>query len=492
MSLRRKSLDGFLWAAVEKFGNRFLTVGIFFTLANILDTEAFGLVALVNSFLAFALIFIEQGFTMAIVQRKELDELDLNSAFWGSLVLGIIFCLACFFGAPFIADYYEDQRLIPLLQVMSFSFPIGVFAGVQNALFQRELEFKVLAMRQLVATFIGGAVGIWAALNDYGVWSLIIYFLVTEVIWVALLYIRCEWKPGWGFSWAKYKSLFAFGANVMGSKFLFFSDSYFINLMIGKFLGMEMLGIYSFGEKIFVSLKDLLVNTISRVTLPIFAKLQENKKELSETFSVMVGKVSMLTFPLCAGFAAISEDITFLFFDPQWEPAIPVMIILSIATIFTLIPSYCNDLFLGVGRAFLSFNFNLVNSIVNLGLFFAFVQFGIVGVAVGFLLRMVVFSPIGLYLVSRLIPLNVPKLTSELMKGLLASALVFGVAFGLKYVQTDINYFWMGLKIVAGGGVFIGALAFLQPETFEEVKRIFFEKVLGREKLDKKREINSI
>ena len=166
-----------MWTVLESWGRRIFSYVVFFTLARLLLPEDFGLIALATTFISFASIFATQGFTTALVQRSELEPEHLDTAFWSNLSLGVLFTLITVGSSGFIAKIYHQPKLKLVICWLSLIFIINAFKQVQEAVLTRQLCFKVLAIRSLVVSFIGGIAGIIAAFSGLGVWSLIVHNL---------------------------------------------------------------------------------------------------------------------------------------------------------------------------------------------------------------------------------------------------------------------------------------------------------------------------
>lgn len=453
-----------MWASVEKFGGRVLTLLIFFILARLLDPKSFGLVAIVNSIIALASIFAEQGFVTALIQREHLEKRDIDSAFWGSLGMSLLLFAGVYVAAPGVAAFYAEPALTDLIRVISLSILIGAVTNVQSALLQRNLRFRGLAIRQLLATVAGGSVGISLAVLGYGVWALVLYLLVRAIALSALLMVRVGYHPGLAFSWARYASMFRFGVNVLGSKLLFYGNSDLINMLIGHFLGVEALGFFSIANRVYITFKDMMINTVSRVILPHLSRVQDQPERLRQTFLGVVEKVSAVTFPACLMLAAFSGDLIQLFFGPQWLPALPIMQLLVISAIFSLVSSYVNDLLLAIGQAFVSFQVNLLSSLLNLGFFFLFVWGGIEAVAWGFLLRNIIVAPVSVAFLPAWLQLPYLSMARALAKALLPGLLVFGAlwAWPLLGQPAGTGYGDLAIRLVLALALLGGTFFWLQ------------------------------
>ena len=160
MDLRRKAFKGVYWSAIQNWGSHIISLMVFLVLARLLKPEAFGLVALASVFIAFVQIFIHQGFSLALVQQSDLQLGHLDTAFWVSVLIGGIVTAIGIAFADLLAAFFHEPRLTPVIQWLSLSLLFGSLSSTPQAILQRRLAFRSLAIRSLVAAIIGGAVGL--------------------------------------------------------------------------------------------------------------------------------------------------------------------------------------------------------------------------------------------------------------------------------------------------------------------------------------------
>ena len=163
MSLKRKAFIGLVWSVIQNFGNQAFSLIIFLVLARLLTPATFGLIALANVVLAFMRIFLDQGFTKALIQRQDIEPEHLDTAFWTQVGCGVLLTTITFLGANLVAGILKQPKLIEVLQCLSAIFIINSLSRVHNAILSREFAFKIIALRSLLATVIGGIVGVTMA-----------------------------------------------------------------------------------------------------------------------------------------------------------------------------------------------------------------------------------------------------------------------------------------------------------------------------------------
>ncbi len=169
MSLKEQAIKGTVWTIIQQWANKFVSLITFTLLARLLEPESFGLIALSGTFLAFIQLFLDQGFTTAIVQRKDLEREHLDTAFWTNIGIAIFMTAITLISAEVVAVFFREPNLAPVIRWLSLSFLISSFNGVQNAIFTKKLDFKLLAIFSLISTFVSALVGITMAFMGFGV-----------------------------------------------------------------------------------------------------------------------------------------------------------------------------------------------------------------------------------------------------------------------------------------------------------------------------------
>ena len=188
MNLKQKAAKGILWSIIQKWGRAAIWFVTFVALSRLLAPEAFGLVALASTFMAFIEIFLDQGFSAAIIQRADLEKEHLDTAFWISILIGILMTIGTISLSPLVAAFFKEPHLAPILKWLSVSFIFRALSSTQMAILQRKLAFKSLAARSLVATLFGGIVGVSMAFTGFGVWSLVGQNLAMGMAGVVVLW----------------------------------------------------------------------------------------------------------------------------------------------------------------------------------------------------------------------------------------------------------------------------------------------------------------
>ena len=474
MSLQKKSIQGVVWAAIQNWGKQLITTLVLLVLARLLKPEAFGLIALASVYLVFTQIFVEQGFAQAIVQRKDLDDRHLDSAFWASLASGLLFAGVTFFAADLVAWFFEVEELGSIVRWLSLSFLITPFSSVQQAIFQRRMAFKSLAARTLIAQATSGAIGVAMAFAGFGVWSLVGQRISQGVVSVIVLWRVSDWRPSFRFSMPHLRELFSFGINIIGLRLINFANTRSADLLIGKFMGHEVLGYYTVACRLMTLSEELMSSMLNQVALPAFSKLQGDLERMRRAIYSVSGVSTLLAPPFFLALCALAPDLTVLLFGAKWLPSVPVMQILTFIGIVHAVFNINGTVITSLGKPSWRLYLTLLNAVVNTAAFFFVVLVldgGITAVALALVIRGYVLLPLPLMLLRRLTDLDLGIYLRQWIVPLVAAALMAGLLLWLERIIGGNLPLWgsVAVRVLAGIGFYGALVALAAPSRVQQV-----------------------
>ncbi|WP_026733922.1 MOP flippase family protein [Fischerella sp. PCC 9605] len=473
-NLKQKAVKGVIWSAIESWGRQVVSFGVFFVLARLLGPETFGLVALASIFLAFVQIFLDQGLSTAIVQRKEIEPEHLDTAFWTNLGIGILLTILSIACAGFVSNLFREPQVTPIIQWLSLNFAIGSLNNVQQAILKRQMAFKPLAIRSLVAVIIGGAVGVVMAFLGYGVWSLVGQQLSNAIAQVITLWKVSDWRPGLRFSPKHFKELFSFGINIVGISLLNFVTRRSDDFLIGYFLGSVALGYYSVAYRLLLITTQLLTSVISNVSLPTFAKLQQEPERLRNALYKAIQITSLIAFPGFIGMTALSPELVPVIFGEKWLPSIPVMQILNLTGILYAYFYFNGSLIMALGKPSWKLGLDFVQATGNFIAFAITVRWGIVAVAAAYVIRCYLTAPLTVWVVWKLSRINIMTYLSQGVAPLTGSVIMLVAIFSTKHFLSPIlnSLGILAVSILLGITAYVVTIFLIAPKLFRQVVTI--------------------
>lgn len=462
---RTKVLRATFWSAVCLWGNRVFTLLFLAILARVLDPAAFGLVALSSVYIGFLTIFQEQGFGPSLIQRKDLNPDHLSTAFWMNLACSLVLLVITMLGAPLIGRLFHEPRLPMIVRGLSPLLVISGLTCVQRAMLHRQLAFRTLALATIMGVLVGGVAGTVAALNGFGVWSLVCHQVVMRACESGLIWWQSRWRPAFRWNRMCFLDLFGFGKYVVGSQLLSFVQVYAADMVIGLFLGLTAVGLFDVAHRCIRMILQMISGVVSRVSLPTFSRLQEQPEHGRVLFLKATKQITLVSFPAFAAMAALAPEIVGTIFGEKWASAAPPMRALCF---MGMIQSTCylkRSLILGYGRAKWHFSLEVTTLILMLIAVFLAVRMGIVAIAWA-QVSVVFLSFLFLVFVAfRLVHLRATVYMRTISPALIASAAMALVIYVIRVAVAEyigvIQILIVGLSI--GGGVYFAAVWLIDP-----------------------------
>ena len=454
MTLKQKAAKGIVWSIIQKWGRAAIWFVIFTTLSRLLAPEAFGLVALASTFTAFLEIFLNQGFSSAIIQRHELEREHLDTAFWISILTGTLMMIGTMLISGLVAAFFGEPQLTPILRWLSVSFIFTALSGTQMAILQRKLAFKSLAARSLVATLLGGIVGVSMAFAGFGVWSLVGQNLAMGFIGVIVLWRASDWRPRFEVSKKHYKELFGFGISVLGNNMLRVLMQRSDDFLIGYFLGTTILGYYTIGYQLLRVIMRLVTGITNAVAFPTFSRIQHTPERLRRAFYNVTQYTSLLAFPVFIGLGWLAPELIPAFFGAKWGPSIPVMQVLALIGILQSVLFFNGSVMRASGKPSWEFGIMSLNAVCSVIGFLLAVHWGIVAVAAAYVIVGYLLAPISYMAVQRLIQIDFRTYMRQFVTPLSASLIMIVVMLGSKYIfNLEESNLYLQLAIYLPAGV---------------------------------------
>jgi O-antigen/teichoic acid export membrane protein len=335
--IKHKAISGFFW----QFGQKILSQGIQFVisviLARLLMPEEFGLVALTTIFINVAMVCANSGLGASLIQAKEVDEVDFNTAFFAGFGISVIIYGIIFFVAPYAADWYEKEELTWILRTLGLTILLSSLNSVQNAIVYRNLELKRLFKATIAGVCVSAAVGVLLAFYGFGVWALVFSSVSNQVTNILTMNLIIKWRPKCQFSIQRLKKLYSFGINIMATEFM----GTFFNELRGFFIGSKYsvsdLAFYNRGNVIPSILSNNITGTMCNVLFPSMSKYQDDKETVKRMMRTSIKVCSFFVMPLMFFLFSVSDKVVLVLYSEKWTAAIPFMQVLCLKCVFSIV-----------------------------------------------------------------------------------------------------------------------------------------------------------
>ena len=336
-SLKDRAINSMLWVTIDKTGGYFLLFVSNLILARLLMPEDFGCIAMLHVFLAIADIIIHGGFGTALIQKKDPTHLDYASVFYINLSISGILYFILFVSAPTIARFYSMPLLSTVLRVQAIELMINSFSVVQLSILKKNLQFKALAIRNILSSLLGLVACIVCASCGMGVWSLVVNVLVSRLTGVLLLWRASSWRPSLDFSWQSVRELFGFGGFMMLSSLISTIYNELQSLLVGKFYSAADLGYVNQAKKLEGIPAGALSSIVTQVSFPVFSKIQDDVNALRYGIRKNIKSIQYVNLPMMLLLMVIAEPLIELLYGERWIASVPYFQILCISQLLGVI-----------------------------------------------------------------------------------------------------------------------------------------------------------
>ncbi len=350
-------------------------------LARILSPNDFGVVAMLALFVGVASIFIDSGFSAALIQRQNTTHTDESTVFFFNIGMGFLAALLLSIAAFWIAAFFNEPTLQYLTYAMSFNLFVNSFGSIHNTMLIKEMNFKTIAKAGIVSSSTAGMLAIFLAFRGYGVWSLAVQSITTSIISVLLLWYWHSWRPKWTFSLISLRSFFRFGGYEMAATLIdVFSNNLYL-ILIGKIYSPSDVGYYDRAQRTQQLPITLMMNITNRVFFSVFSTLSNDKPKLIKGLRKAQAVAMFVNIPLMVGVILLAEPLILTLFGPQWLPCVPVLQVLGIGGFLWPLHVLNLNILKAQGYSDLFFRITILKKVVSISLTIAASYYGVIAIA---------------------------------------------------------------------------------------------------------------
>lgn len=320
-NLKQQGTKAFIWDFFGKMATHGMSFVVSIFLARLLEPSDFGLIAIVMVIIGMASVFTDVGLGGALIQRRRVRPIHYSSVFYFNIVIGLTLALITYFSAPYISEFYNNEALLPLAQVMSVLFILDALSSVQSTRLRKELNYALLTKIGLISSLISGVVGISLALLGAGVWSLVAQTLTIGIIYNILIWTKTNWKPTLEFSWRALTQLWGFGFRMFLVGLLDAVYTRLDYLIIGKIFSPTTLGFYQRAKSLNMMAIQYTSGSLMSVLFPVLSKVQNDLPRFQNIVLKGLGIISFVVFLLFGNLYLISENLIVILFGIKWLPS---------------------------------------------------------------------------------------------------------------------------------------------------------------------------
>ena len=399
--LAQRAARGAIFSVVSQVAGLVVQVTSVVALSRLLSPRDYGLVATVLVVVAFGETFRDLGLSSASVQAKVLTKFQRDNLFWVNSGIGAAISLALFFASGLIALISKSPEVIPVAQALSLTFFINGVTTQYRASLLRNLRFRALMIIDVSAVVIALILAIIAAKIGFEYWALVIQQLGVVTIGLVGSVIAARWLPGLPNREGDIRAFLRFGWHLVGSQLIAYFSSNIDTLTVAIRFGTVPLGFYNRAFQLAKRPVNQIRAPMTAVALPVLARIQDARERFNEY--VVVGQLA-LSYPVCLALGAVavlSGPVVQIALGTQWDQSAPLLRYLAISGMFETLAfvGYWVYVSRGLGKSL--FRYSLVGAAIQITCILVGSQWGVVGVAFGYMLGPAITWPISIGWLSR-------------------------------------------------------------------------------------------
>lgn len=462
MSFSKQSIfSNFIWKFAERCGSQAISFIVSIILARLLMPSDYGKVALVMVFLTILQVFADSGFGVALIQKKNADDIDFSSVFYANVAVGTLLYVIMWLAAPTIASFYGMQDFVALIRVMSLSLLINSLRNVQQAYVSKHMMFKRFFYATLGGSMASAVVGIGIAYLGFGVWALVAQQLTNNTIGTAILWFTVDWRPKIVCSLDRLKGLFSFGWKMLSSALLDTSYQQLWQLIIGKLYSPSDLAFFNQGQKF----PNLIVNNINAsidsILLPTMASEQDHRERVRDMTRRAMKTSIFIMAPIMMVLAFSATNVVTLVLTEKWLPCVPFLCIFCMDYMFWPVHTANLSAINALGRSDIFLKLEIIKKVVGFSVLFFTMQHGIMAMAYGMLLTGVLSQIINSWPNRKLLGYGYLYQLRDLIPSIVLAVLSGAVSYGIGMMQLSIHLVFVIVLQISGGAVTYLALSYL-------------------------------
>lgn len=388
------------WMAAAEASNRVIRLGSTVILARVFSTQDYGLMAIIFTASDLAQVFMLRGGVGAKIIQVDGDNLSpvCNTAYWLNWIsCGVIFLVqsAIAFTLPYFS---HDSSVTWPLFFAGLSYLTYPLFTVPLVLMEREHRFKDVARFNVIISLATNVITATLVLAGMGIWAIVLAMLLASPVWIFLTWRAHSWRPPMRFRLEQWQDVLGFGSNLLVNSLLSKVRANVDYLLVGRFLGIEALGLYYFAFNAGSGITMSILNTFMSPLYPFICEVREDYYQFRQRYSKGIKQVSLALIPMIVLQVALAPVYVPIVFGEKWIPAIPILMLVSLSVIPRIYAWSSTLLLSAINKTKISLKISFIFTSVFIAAILATVQQGIVWVALAVCLANFLISlPISLW-----------------------------------------------------------------------------------------------
>lgn len=427
--LTSRASRGFIWVLAGTGVQGMLQLVVVAVLARLLVPEDFGVVSAALAVVGVTLVVSLLGIGPAIIRQPELDDADKFTGFLTTTLSGFAVMVLVVGMAPLIGGWYRIDTLELVLRGIAPVFLLQGVAVVPEALMRRAMRFRALSVVQVISFVFGyGAIGIGAAVLGMGAWALVMAHLSQNLLrTVGILMLQpCPVRSRFRLESAS--RLLGFGAGLVLAQSGNYVSTSVDKMITGRVLGAHSLGVYSNAFQLMLMPATFFGQVLDDILFPLMSRVDDREERLTQIYLAGLSIAVLVSLPVSVQLMVLAPELVHVVFGEGWSGAILPLQILAIGVVFRTASRVADSLVRARGVVYRGALRHWIHAVLMVAGVLIGKQWGVPGVAAGVTGALFLNFLLVLGLSTALVPARLFGLVAVLVRPVMLSVLLLGVA----------------------------------------------------------------
>lgn len=346
--IKKRIAVGAGWMVFMRLGDRLIGLVSMAVLARLLLPADFGLVGYAMVLLAILEIFAQLGVENALIQDQKAQRESYDTAWTMNICKGLALSVGLLIAAKPAAAFFEAPEVEPVIYTLALLPFVAGLENIGTVDFRKELAFHKDFIFNFLTRFCGAVATITLAfiLKDH--WALVFGMILRALLRILLSYHMSEFRPR--LSLARFSQIFSFSKWIMLQNLLHGFNERLPALVIGRMSGPQALAFFNIAFEIANLASTELAQPIRRALFPGFAKMNENRQELADSFRWALSIIVTIGLPIPMGIAVTAEYLVPALLGWNWLETVPIIQILCLQGAIIIMGTNSHLIYLALGK----------------------------------------------------------------------------------------------------------------------------------------------
>ena len=430
-SLRDRVRSAVFWRSGSQIVAQIITWASTFLVIRLLNPSDYGLVAMAALVVSLLSLLEGFGFASSLIQRESIDKKQIRQVFGLLILINLALATTQFLVAPFAAAYFRQPLLVDILRMQALLFFTTPFLALPFALLSRELEYRKMAIANLLGSLSGAATALTLALMGFGVWTLVYAPIVMFAVRAASMTIAAHSLVWPSFSFRGAGAMIGFGGALTVTQLFWFIQSQSDIFVAGRVYDAHDIGLYTTALFLTQILVSKFVPPLNDVAFSAYSQMHRAQKPIGPAFTNSVRLILTAVLPFYFGLAITAEPLVESVLGEQWYDTIPLVSLLAFAMPFMTLQILFAPATNAMGRPGIALRVNIAGAIIMATAFFIGVNYGVIGLAKTWLVGMPLLTLVTMLISMPVIGVSFRQIAQAIAPGLLASLAMAIIVIGV-------------------------------------------------------------